>query len=412
MSKSRSHEDDSPEELSVLFRTGFRNTILDVLSSKRGWKETSDDVDWDFYWCDCNWVRDNIDKMQFNDTQKVHHFPNHQELTRKDLLVKNLKRMKKQLQRTDAVSEANKYDFWCTTFVLPTEYGLFLEEFKRNPGAVWIMKPIGRAQGRGIFLFEKLSEISEWKKDHKWKSDGPQAETYVVQKYVEKPYTIGGKKFDLRLYVLVTSFSPLVFWMYRTGFARFSNSRYTNNKTDIDNLYMHLTNASIQKHAESYDKTVGCKWALQSLKMFLISKHGLRPVDELFYNIQCLITRSLLSVQQTIIQDKHCFELYGYDILIDSSLKPWLIEVNASPSLTGDTDRDYGLKYNLINDTIDVVDVERKLNGDEKHVGGFDLIWNNGPVRNAHPNGYSTFLGCAFDTVTVKNRPTRKKNNT
>lgn len=124
--------------------------------------------------------------------------------------------------------------------MLPTEYGLFLEEFKRQPGGRWIMKPIGKAQGRGIFLFDKLSEISDWKRDHTWKSEGglqaKTADTYIVQKYVESPYTIGGKKFDLRLYVLVTSFSPLTFWIYRAGFGRFSNSRYSQSKGDIDNL--------------------------------------------------------------------------------------------------------------------------------------------------------------------------------
>lgn len=64
--------------------------------------------------------------------------------------------------------------FWTGTFVLPSEYGMFVEEFKRSPGAIWIMKPIGRAQGRGIFLFNKLSQISDWKKDHRWKADQPQ----------------------------------------------------------------------------------------------------------------------------------------------------------------------------------------------------------------------------------------------
>ncbi len=49
---------------------------------------------------------------------------------------------------------------------------------------------------------------------------------------------------------------------------------------------MHLTNASVQKTAEDYDQTMGCKWLLQSLKMFLISKHGVEAVDRLFYDIQ------------------------------------------------------------------------------------------------------------------------------
>ncbi len=124
--------------------------------------------------------------------KRVNHFKNHFELTRKDNLVKNIKRMKKQLERADALEEAAKYSFLPTSFVLPAEYGLFVEAFKREPGGLWIMKPIGKAQGKGIFLFTRLSDIKDWKKDHTWKSDAPQAESYVVQKYIENPYTIGG----------------------------------------------------------------------------------------------------------------------------------------------------------------------------------------------------------------------------
>lgn len=74
--------------------------------------------------------------------------------------------------------------------------------------------------------------------------------------------------------------------MNTVGFARFSSSRYSQNKGEIDNLFMHLTNASVQKTADDYDKQVGCKWSLLEMKMFLFSKHGIQPVDELFYNIQ------------------------------------------------------------------------------------------------------------------------------
>ncbi|CAK4749020.1 hypothetical protein LEN26_008737 [Aphanomyces euteiches] len=391
--ESREKRSASPRDpnVKVLFRTSLHNTVCDVMASLDGWEETDSELDWDLHWADVGWIRECFDMIQpkLQDHQRINHFKNHYELTRKDLLVKNLKRMKKQQAKSDVDGQFT--DFWSLTFVLPMEYGMFLEEFKRFPGAMWIMKPIGKAQGKGIFLFEKLSQISEWKKDHTYKIEGgiqaKTSDTYIVQKYIENPYTIGGKKFDLRLYVLVTSFSPLVFWIYRAGFGRFSNARYSHAKADMGNLYMHLTNASVQKTAQDYDKSMGCKWPLSKIKQFLISKHGVRAVDMLFYDIQSVITRSLLAVQPILIQDKHCFELYGYDVLIDSDLKPWLIEVNASPSLTGDTDEDYGLKWNLIAHAMAIVDMTHTRTGLERHVWGFDLIWDNGPVKDAHPDG-------------------------
>ncbi len=65
------------------------------------------------------------------------------------------------------------------------------------------------------------------------------------------------------------------------------------------------------------------------------------------------------SVQKTIINDKHCFELYGFDILFDANLKPWLIEINASPSMTANTPSDYEMKVGLLDDTFTVLDLEK-----------------------------------------------------
>jgi tubulin polyglutamylase TTLL9 len=136
------------------------------------------------------------------------------------------------------------------------------------------MKPVGKAQGKGIFLFTKLSQISQWKSEHRWKPDNPGVEAYVVQRYIERPYLIGGKKFDLRLYVLVTSFSPLQAWFYRSGFARFSASRYSCDPADIVNTFVHLTNVAIQKTSDEYNADTGGKWEVRRLKLYLISRVG------------------------------------------------------------------------------------------------------------------------------------------
>lgn len=62
--------------------------------------------------------------------------------------------------------------------------------------------------------------------------------------------------------------------------------------------------------------------------MYLVSRYGVKRVDECFSDIQKIVLNSLHAVSKLISNDKHCYELYGYDILLDSTLKPWLLEVN------------------------------------------------------------------------------------
>ena len=122
------------------------------------------------------------------------------------------------------------------------DYSLFVEEFRKAP-VPWIMKPIAKAQGRGIFLINKLSQVGmlgqlmpprTWSlkailmqryssnrnssytiQVKKWASSNvpaamrPQTENYVVSRYIEDPLLIGGKKFDLRIYVVVLNYKPL-----------------------------------------------------------------------------------------------------------------------------------------------------------------------------------------------------------
>ncbi len=61
------------------------------------------------------------------------------------------------------------------------------------------------------------------------------------------------------------------------------------------------------------------------------------------------------STQHLMMTDKHCFECYGYDIIIDAELKPWLIEINASPSLSATTAADKLMKHALIHDILNIV---------------------------------------------------------
>ncbi len=133
---------------------------------------------------------------------------------------------------------------------MPADYNLFAEDYKRDPNGTWIMKPAAKAQGKGIFLINKISQIKKWSKD-KWSGfSAPLGrEAYVISKYIDNPLLIGGKKFDLRLYILVTSYRPLKCYWYRLGFARFCTVKYTSSATDMDNMFVHLTNVSYQKQS-------------------------------------------------------------------------------------------------------------------------------------------------------------------
>jgi len=408
----------------MVFKTSFRNTVLDAMKA-RGWTEAAKgDKDWDFHWADVHWVVEFFrEGGKLQDSQRLNHFPNHYELCRKDLLTKNVKKAKRQLEREGRTEEAKRYDFVPASYVLPMEYGPFLEEFKKGMGSyeydqksgidnreltasskaassnnVWIMKPIGKAQGKGIFLFNKLSQISDWKATAFKSGDGfkPEdggPETYIAQRYLHNPYLVCGRKFDLRIYALVTSFSPLTIWLHRSGFARFSNHRFSMKQTDIKNAYIHLTNVAIQKTDANYDAETGCKWSMHSLKQFLISRHGLEATNKCFHEIQNVIIRSLLGVQKVIINDRNCFEMYGYDVMLDDVLTPWLIEVNASPSISADTKEDHKLKVGVLSDLLTIIDCEKNLTGTEAHVGGFDLVYQNGPIKHEGASEITSYLG-------------------
>ena len=110
-------------------------------------------------------------------------------------------------------------------------------------------------------------------------------DTYVISRYINNPLLIGGKKFDLRIYVLVTSFRPLKAYVYKMGFCRFCTVKYNHSTSDLDNLFVHLTNVSIQKNADDYNAQHGGKWTLESLRLYLSSTHGSEKTDKMFDDI-------------------------------------------------------------------------------------------------------------------------------
>ncbi|GLI62135.1 hypothetical protein VaNZ11_004698, partial [Volvox africanus] len=292
--------------------------------------------------------------------QRVNHFAEARQLTRKDLLKKHL--AKYQVMHNTGRSAALFDRLTPTTFVLPKEAAAFEEAFVRalhgvEPTCVqpvglnlWIQKPVGLSRGRGISLISSFKKVN-------------MAEAMVVQRYLTDPLLVEGYKFDLRLYVLVTSFNPLEAWMYEEGFARFTTFPYTLDEAELGNMHVHLTNSSVQRtraeggqlptFLQAADPAGGSKTSLTTLRR-LLSRHG---VDwPLLWSRVCEVaTAALFAAQDAIPHSPNSFELFGFDMMIDAELKVWLLEVNSSPSMGLDTPLDRAIKPRLIADVLELL---------------------------------------------------------
>lgn len=343
------------------FRTDLDKSVLHSNFEKLGWVAASNDQDWNFFWATKSSIK-SLFRGEFTqrlqDDQMVNHFPNHWELTRKDTMAKNVKRYRKELDKEgnpiaakDADGNYMHMNFLPMTFNLPAESTLLLEEFKRNPLMAWICKPSGGLQGKGIFIISKVSQLNKWLSEY-----GARKDSYVACKYVDRPLLIGGKKFDMRSYVMVTSYRPLRVFVHKEGFARFCNVKYHGSvNMKGDDMFAHLTNVAVQKNGEDYNEKHGNKFPIKNLRLYLMGTRGHEAATKLWDDIYSVYIHALKAVQNVIINDKHCFEMYGFDILIDEKLQPWLLEVNACPSLHASTKVDRMLKMKVISDTLELL---------------------------------------------------------
>lgn len=221
-----------------------------------------------------------------NPFQHVNHFPGSSNLGRKDSLHTNLLRMQQ-------VYGEKEYDFFPKSYLLPHDWSLFnQEQVQPNPSKVLISKPFASSCGRGIHLVTANDPIL-------------QSKHAIVSEYIDPPFLINEYKFDLRLYVLVTSYKPLRVYLFHDGLVRFATKPYT--MDNIDSRFTHLTNYSLNKHskdfvrnADSEQDNVGNKWSLQALKRELNNMPEVNQ-EKLWTDIEDVIIKTLVSVEEKIV---------------------------------------------------------------------------------------------------------------
>ncbi|KAF7992710.1 hypothetical protein HCN44_005054 [Aphidius gifuensis] len=302
--------------------------LLVQVCTERGWREYTGD-------------NNNAFKDRWNLWWKSGGFPTshykRSSICRKDNLVRHLKCMRQ--------IYGSIYDISPPGYNLPSEYTKLAADCSRfeKDDMIWICKPVGQSQGRGIFLFRKLSDLTY-------------DSAAVVQKYIEKPLLIGGYKFDLRLYVCVPSYRPLTIYLYKEGIARFATEKFT--LDNIDDPFRHLTNFALNKLGPGYSKKkerigAGSKWSFRQLRRYM-DQSGFNDWF-LWQRIASLINLTILSQISGIPKSSNCFEFFGFDVLVDANLKPWLLEVNVSPALGNNCEVDIEVKKPLLHDLFDLL---------------------------------------------------------
>ncbi len=305
------------------------------------------------------WKLLKTDKMdllisKLNPYQRYNHFPCTWQIGRKDNLWRNYLIYK--------IKYPNDFKYMPETYLLPEDNEIFSSEILPQVKIIssvenkksYILKPVASSRGRGIKLLTPATSIPK---------------KCLVSEYIDNPHIINSKKYDLRLYILITGFSPLKIYLYEEGLVRFASEDY-----DSENLYnkfMHLTNYSINKESNNFDKNVstqheciGSKWSLSALRKYFYENK--LDFNSLWDSIKDIVVKACITIEEmtvekisTLTKYNNClFELYGFDVLVDSDFRPWLMEVNLNPSLNTDTDLDLKIKSMLMTDIFNIIGIE------------------------------------------------------
>lgn len=329
-----------------------------------------DDKDWDVCWSDFSISTIISKKMSLH--HRVNHFPGMANLESKAILAYHLNRMK--------YFFPDEYNIFPKSWSLPRQWKEVISYNREHTDETLILKPTRGAEGKGIKILNFIPEHEVMDQDAS------------CQVYLSNVLLINGFKFDLRVYVLMTSMEPLRILVYNNGLVRLATCPYSKpNPNNLNNKFMHLTNFSINKESENYNESPenGSKRDFIWLNSWLLN-NGMNG-KKLWDDIDDVIVKTIISVYPWVKEkykelfSQHyeqrvnaCFEIFGFDIIIDDMMKPYLLEVNRSPSFSISGEVDTRVKKNLISDTFKIVN----LNQDKLDDGPQKSRYNNKSKRD------------------------------
>jgi len=157
----------------------------------------------------------------------------------------------------------------------------------------------------------------------------------LVQRYIERPLMMfGGRKFDIRQWVLVRSISPLRIFLFSECYLRLCSDAY--DLDDLSSRERHISNWQVNRYSRTLP-VGGCVASLDDFKVELKRVTGSESFwqEKLWPQVCSIVIKTLKAVQHTLVPRKDSFELYGFDLMVDELMNVWLLEVNLSPGCEG-----------------------------------------------------------------------------
>ncbi|KAJ7393525.1 protein-glycine ligase, elongating [Desmophyllum pertusum] len=376
---------------------GNGNWMIESTLVSLGWSKIEDKMDESFKmkWVEC---KGQINYDSFRDgEQLVNHISNINLLTTKLGLLCSLQ----EYQRVQEKMAKTKLKFPLSEFV-PETYKLmnttekvkFVNDVYKD-GEIWICKPTGMNQGKGIYLVNSREQLTEklningGDDANSRRSQVRPPQGRVIQRYVMNPLLLNGCKFDIRTYMLIASTTPYIVF-YHPGYVRMSCVPYTPYTQDATGLHAHLTNQYVQKKHPMYssmkEDTV---WSFERLQSYIDEKYAKDkelPANWVYTTftkrMHQIMTTCFHSVRQKLHRRTGTFDLLGFDFLIDEDFKVWLLEVNINPALHTNCQVLMDLLPGVVDETLKlVIEISDKTKRKRplfplENQKGFQLLYN------------------------------------
>ncbi|XP_048581079.1 uncharacterized protein LOC5512073 isoform X2 [Nematostella vectensis] len=378
---------------------GNGSSMVDATLVSMGWRRLEDKNDSSFKmkWVEC---KSQLDYNNFKEgEQLVNHISNIGLLTTKIGLLSSLQEYVRVLDKVGSRQRITLSDFVPETYALTnqTEKERFANSIYQE-GEIWICKPIGQNQGKGIYIVNSSAQLRE-----KLKLNGQQQNTdgrrishvrppqgRVIQRYITNPLLLNGFKFDVRTYMFIASTRPYIV-LYHPGYIRVSCVPYSPYSTESSTeLHAHLTNQYVQKKHPLFssmkEETV---WSFERAQAYIDEHHTKEkqlPENWLFTTftkrMQQIMLTCFHSVRKKLHRRHGYFDLLGFDFMIDENFKVWLIEINVNPSLSTSCQVLKDLMPNMVDNTIKLAlelfekSMKKKPIFPLENLGRFQLLYN------------------------------------